>query len=568
MEKRTGERRRSARAEARSKIWTEQLPLALAAVLVITGAAIVVAVILAPSPPSGSTPPSGLVSALPSFVTLPPTPAPTSTSTPIPTLQTTPSATPQPTPRTIAETGIDLTWQSTSLLPGTSSDPATQTILVAGVAHGPFGYLAVGEVIDGFLTETGATGAIHPALWTSPGGRSWTLASTTAFGTAIPGGVAANGNEELVLATTADATVVLRSSNGQTWTDATPPDARVQRLAAAGPGFIAIGERISDHQQAIWSSVDGTTWDRTWESDVTLGEFLNTIAGRADGSVVVGGTQLQAESGIRATALVSPDGLQWTRVDAAHLPASMGFDAIGVGADGAWYGAGFDQALGGIGIWRSTNGTDWSATTFGPAQLTEQPGDTGSVSTIFGFDGRTMLLAYTSCCGDPPQRALASRSGQTWERLDRSTVVKSARITDLIVEPDRILAVGSINRAAGVWIATRAPRNGVEFATELTPPVSADVCGSGVDLNVKVVVDRSGTVARIHLVRTDEPAAQIPGVVWPYGWQAAAGPPLTISDATGTVVAREGDELTLSDGLARGGSYHICQLNGAPVWGG
>ncbi len=549
---------------ARSRVWSEQLPLALGALLVVAGIVIVVAVLLAPPVSDGG--PTALQSALPSLGSLPASGQPTESTAP--SVEPTAASTAQATPRVIAESAVDLTWQSVSLLPGTANDPASQSVLVSGVAHGPDGYIAVGQVVDGFLTETGATGAVHPAIWLSPDGIHWQLASAHALGDAIPGGVAATDTDELVLASTADATLVLRSAGGGRWVPATPPDARILRIAAAGPGFVAIGERISNHHQAIWSSVDGSSWQRSWESDVDLGEFLNTIAARPDGSVVVGGTQLRQESGVRATALVSADGRHWSRVDPAHLPSTMGFDTIGTGADGAWYGAGFDQALGGIGIWRSTDGSHWTRSAFGSAQLTEQPGDTGSVSAIFAFDGRTIVLAYTSCCGDPPQRALVSTDGRTWARADRSSVVRATRLSDLIVEPGRVVAVGSINRSAGVWIATAAPRNGVEFATELTPPARSDVCGSGVELHVKVTVDRSGSVARIHLVRVDESAAEISGVVWPYGWQAAAGPPLTISSADGATVITEGDEITLSDGLADGGSYHICQINGTAAWGG
>jgi hypothetical protein len=468
----------------------------------------------------------------------------------------------------LAATAVDLTWRSLDFLAGTNADPATQTVVVAGLAHGPAGYVAVGEIVDGFLTETGSTGPVHPAIWTSADGSMWALADAQGLGDAVPSGIAATDSGVLVLASSPRATVLLRLSADGAWAQATPPDARVGRIAAAGPGFVAIGTRISTNRQAIWSSVDGVSWERTWESDVAVGESLNAIGGRADGSVVVGGAQLVVTGGIHAAALVSPDGLTWTRVDPSGLPGSMGFDAIGTGADGAWYGAGFDGAQGGIGIWRSMDGVTWHQTGFGTAQQTELPGDTGSATAVFGFDGRTFVLAYTSCCGDPPQRALVSADGSRWARADRSWAIRSTQLTAVLVEPTRVLAVGGLNRAAGVWMATAAPRNGVAFPTELAQTTESDVCGGGPELRVQVTVDRSGAVARIRLVRLDESGAELSGVIWPYGWRAAAGSPLTVSDARGAVVLREGDEITLSGGRVTGASYHVCELNGEPAWSG
>jgi hypothetical protein len=549
----------------RTRVWSEQLPLALGALLVVAGAVIVVAVLLQPA--TGQPGASGLASG-----TSAPTPAASgpvaSAASPTPTPEPTASATAQATPRVLAATAVDLTWRSLDFLPGTNADPATQTVRVAGLARGPAGYVAVGQIVDGFLTETGATGPVHPAIWTSPDGNTWTLADARSLGDAVPSDIAATPTALLVVASSPQATILLRSSGDGAWEQATPLDARIARIAAVDGGFVAIGTRISTNRQAIWTSADGTTWDRAWESEVAVGEFLTTVSVRPDGSVVVGGTQLGLAGGVHAAAVVSTDGTTWTRVDPTGLPASMGFDAIGIGADGAWYGAGFDGARGGIGVWRSTNGVTWQQTSFGPAQETELPGDTGSATAVFGFDGRTIVLAYTSCCGDPPQRALVSTDGRSWARADRSWAVRSTQLTALLVEPDRVLAVGGLNRGAGVWLATAAPRNGVAFATELAPVTQADVCGGGPALRVKVTVDRSGVVARIRLVRLDETGVELSGVIWPYGWQAADGSTLTVSNATGTAVFREGDEITLSGGLVTGGSYHVCQLNGQPVWGG
>jgi hypothetical protein len=549
------------------KWWSDVGPLVLAAALVVGGVALIVATQLGggtavevPSSPATPSPP----------MTSAPTPSSPPTSTPgvSPTPLPTPTMTALPTSRAVAETAIDLTWRSVAPLPGTAPDPATQWVVVSGLAHGPSGYLAVGEIVDGVPSETGATGAVHPAVWSSPDGTAWQLDDARGLGSGVPAGIAATPRAVVILSLTNQGAIILREGQDGSWAPATPPDSRIGRIGASGTLLIAVGERVSTGRQAIWTSVDGTAWQRAWESGLAAGEQLAAIAGRSDGSIVIGGSLIEPDGSVRASVVVSPDGAAWTRVPDADLPAGMALDAIGVGADGSWYGAGFDDTHGGIGVWRSADGTAWSSTTFGRAQVTEIPGDTGSATAVFAFDGRTVVLAYTSCCGDPPQRALISTNGRDWARADRSTAVRSVRLSALLVEPDRVLAVGGVNQGAGVWVATAAPRAGVEFATELAPPAEADVCGGGTVLHVQVQVDRTGTVARVRLLRLDEAGVELSGVIWPYGWQATAGPPLTIRDAAGHVVIREGDDLTLSNGTVVGASYHVCELNGTAVWGG
>jgi hypothetical protein len=543
---------------ASRRSWRERGPLALASVLVLAGAVVIVSSLLlvprrsSPGTASGSSGASvaGTQSASPMQAS----------ATPLPSA--TPTETPAPTPRVVAEPGIDLTWRPVAMLRGTAADASSQTVVATGLASAPGGgYLAVGEIVDGFLGETGATGPVHPAIWLSADGLSWRLGDARGLGAAVPSGVASDGHRVVVVAASGESSVVLRSTDMRAWTAITPSGSRIMQAVAGGPGFVALGERLATHRFAIWTTVDGTAWKLAWESAIASGEELDALAVRADGRLLAGGFQLRPGGGVRASAVASADGVTWHRVPTANLPQTLGFDAIGSGADGAWYASGFDDAAGGIGAWRSSDGMSWRPTSFGPGQVTELPGDTGSGTAVFGFDRATFVLAFTSCCGDPPQRTLVTRDGSTWQRADRAPAMTSVHLRALRVEPARVLAVGDLGRGAGVWAATAAPTNGIELPTELRAMAEADVCSGSAEVRVRLMVDRSGSVARLRLIRADG-GEEFGPVVWPYGWSVLPGARIELRDRSGKAVAREGDELALAGGVVIAGSYHLCRMNG------
>jgi hypothetical protein len=548
-----------------SRSWRERGPLALAALLIIGGVLVISASLLL-SPRRSGLAPGGVMASGSSTATAIATsspPASSGSSVPHPTA----TATAVPTPRVIAEAGIDLTWRAVATLPGTPGAQAgAQTVVATGLVASPSGgYVALGEIVDGFLTETGATGPIHPAIWVSPDGVAWRLGDASGLGQAVAFDVASDGHQLLVVASTAQSTVVLRSPDARAWTAVSPSGARIARVVAGGPGFVALGERLATHRSAIWTTANGTSWRLAWESTIATGEELSGLAVRPSGQILAAGLELQPGGGVGASAVVSDDAVSWRRIPASNLPQTMGFDAIGAGADGAWYAAGFDDAAGGIGIWRSGDGSTWRSTLFGPGQLTELPGDTGSSRAVFGFDHATFVLAFTSCCGDPPQRTLVSRDGGSWMRANRSTLMRGVRLTATLPQGGRLLAVGTLARGAGVWAATAAPSGGVELPTELNLAAEAGACVDVVgEVRVRLEVDRNGPVARVRLVRADG-GDEFGPIVWPYGWSAAAGTPLEVRDRSRAVVAREGDELVLANGAVIAGSYHLCRIDGQPA---
>ncbi|HLY35324.1 MAG TPA: hypothetical protein VKU35_01265 [Candidatus Limnocylindria bacterium] len=544
-----------------ARSWRERGPLALAAVLVVAGMVVIVGSLwLLPRGPG----PELATGSAGASIAATPSPSPTA-ATPSVQPSGTPTETPAPTPRVIAEPGIDLTWRAVATLPGTAAGSSSQTVLASALAAAPGGgYLAVGEIVDGYQAETGPTGPVHPAIWLSADGIAWRLGDASGLKSAVPSGVASDGHRVVIVARSAGSPVVLASTDLRAWTPITPPGSRVVSVVAGGPGFVALGERLASHRFAIWTTTDGAVWKLAWESTVASGEELDALAVRPDGRMLAGGLLLRPGGGVRASAVASADGLTWRRVPAANLPATMGFDAIGPGADGAWYASGFDDAADGIGAWRSSDGISWRSTSFGPGQLTELPGDTGSATVVFGYDRATFVLAFTSCCGDPPQRTLVSRDGSSWQRADRAPAMTSVHLRAVRVEPGRVLAVGDLGRGSGVWAATPAPTNGVELPTELRPMTESDVCSGSAEVRVRLAADRSGAVVRLHLFRTDS-GEEFGPIVWPYGWSAAPGTSVEVRDRSGATVAREGDELALSGGTVIAGSYHLCRVDGQLV---
>jgi hypothetical protein len=555
-------------AESPVRRW---LPIAVAGSLILIGVGLIVAGVLLPAP--GSTA-SGSRSAGPSSTPGSPsalattTPTPTGGLTPTPTGSPTPQPTPQPTPRVISATGVDLTWRPVARLTGDAADPSTQTVTVASVAHGPGGYIAVGTVVDGAVGELGATGPVHPGIWLSADGLSWRRGNAAALGDLSPLDVVSDGHAYLVLGYRAADRIVLRSTDGSSWTDVTPPGSQIASLLAAGPGFIASGWLAQGGAAAVWSSSGGLTWSRVYTAAPGPTAF---VAGSVapNGWILFVGQVTTSDGSTTAAAIVSPDGVRWSRAPASGLPSSMTFDAVGVGADGAWYGAGFDAASGGIGIWRSTDGLAWRSTGFGDAQRTELPGDTGSARGVFGFAGSTWVLAYTSCCGDPPQRTLKSTDAASWQRVDRGTALIGGHITATLVEPNRVIAVGVRDVGGWVWLATPPPTSGVELLTELGPTPAASVCSGSTAYRIQLQADRSGTVVRIFVNQLGTVAFPqgFPQIIWPNGWTASPGPPLVLRNGAGTLVLREGDTFTLTGGTLGAGTYHVCQLNGTTVAG-
>ena len=103
-------------------------------------------------------------------------------------------------------------------------------------------------------------------------------------------------------------------------------------VAAAGPGFVAVGEENWGGVPAIWTSVDGVSWTRAALDARTFhnGTMLS-VTDVGSGAVAVG-ANAHASGGTGAAVWVSADGISWSPIaDPTTLggPATIGGVAAG-----------------------------------------------------------------------------------------------------------------------------------------------------------------------------------------------------------------------------------------------
>jgi hypothetical protein len=189
----------------------------------------------------------------------------------------------------------------------------------AGALDGPDGsrqMLAVAATADGFVA-VGSHGPL-PAAWTTPDGRTWSLADLP-----LPAGATAAALQHVAAAgRTVVATGVARTAagpvpyadrsadGGRTWTESALPvpagTAQVSAVAAAGGGFTVTGTfgvTAGDRDVVVWTSRDG----KTWQASTPTGPGLASPGIQAITGLTVSGRTL---TGVGFTA--TPAGVQPT----------------------------------------------------------------------------------------------------------------------------------------------------------------------------------------------------------------------------------------------------------------
>ncbi len=239
-------------------------------------------------------------------------------------------------------------------------------------------WLAVSGSHDG---AGGPTGAVH----TSPDGRTWTTAAT---GPDLLYGVASSEDLAVVVGSSVSGGGVVRTStDGANWSPPTPVVDPLRAVAHGDGRWVAVGDRSFAEEGgegdgsagAIWTSTDGSTWERT----ATTSPYDNTeLTARSGGilhqamlSVAYGdGTwvataQECTERVCLPVEFTSTDATTWTRrvMDGALGAVSVAHDGrtwafVGRELTGAGAGA-TDSATAIAG--RSTDGERW---TYGATQ--------------------------------------------------------------------------------------------------------------------------------------------------------------------------------------------------------
>jgi hypothetical protein len=264
-------------------------------------------------------------------------------------------------------------------------------------AGGP-GFIAVG-------TEQAATPdggfAVDAAVWVSSDGETWQRLESDVFG-----------------AGTADPGDAIGQMGTQWMSD----------VAAIGDRIVAVG--YEDYAAAVWTSVDGYTWERVVDDDLppgTTDSYMDAVATYEGGFIAVGRHRGDA------AVWLSPDGLDWTQVvdddlrgdsdGQASLEDVAAFDGgfVAVG-DKGWANPGEGTETSELFLAVSRDGRDWERVPV----VDELSGDLGLVLPP-DMAGRTLdgiavvatldRLFVSAAVGVGDGALFASEDGRTWQAL-------------------------------------------------------------------------------------------------------------------------------------------------------
>ena len=346
------------------------------------------------------------------------------------------------------------------------------------VASGGPGLVAVG------FDESG--GDRNAAVWTSVDGVTWervqhrprvfgrageqNMYSVTAGG---PGLVAVGSDDS---AGDADA-AVWTSVDGITWNRVPhdddvfggPQPQGMRSVVAGGPGLVAVGYDGSgpDWDAAVWTSVDGETWERVPHLPRVFGgprhQVMYSVAVAGPGLVAVGYDGSTSDVAVAAV-WTSVDGITWRRV--LHDDEVFGGEAVqfmwsvtagGPGVVAVGYdtsGPDWDAA-----VWTSVDGAIWERVPHDPAVLGGPRAQ--SMRAVVAAGPGLVALGTDGFGGDLDAAVWSSPDGITWEYLidDQGALGggSSQEMTAATVWGDAIVGVGyddsGEDRAAAVWIS-------------------------------------------------------------------------------------------------------------------
>jgi DNA-binding SARP family transcriptional activator len=186
-------------------------------------------------------------------------------------------------------------------------------------------------VAVGYTRQAGDADA---AIWTSSDAEDWTLS--------IPSNLSELGDQQMITVTTLDGLLIAggfsespegkdafvwTSTDGTDWDRVDDDslggdgDQQINAIAAGGPGLLAVGQESidGDTNAAVWTSIDGTSWvrvqdpTRVFEGDGS--QQMSAVASSDVGLVAAGSEVLNGTNG---AVWISADGTTWARV----LPTS------------------------------------------------------------------------------------------------------------------------------------------------------------------------------------------------------------------------------------------------------
>jgi len=372
----------------------------------------------------------------------------------------------------------------TGAFDGPSHDQGGYGTRMTSVSSGGPGLVAVGW--------GGPAASRDATVWTSVEGFVWTRVAEheSVFGGAgsqVMLAVADGGPGLVAVGSDAPSGIdsvpaVWASVDGITWTRVPLDESRARNagggemtsVVVGGPGLVAVGwvGRGYSRVAAVWTSVDGITWNAVPDDGSVFGEGDDTFNTRML-SVTEGGPGLVAvgasgsDLGGSAEVWTSTDGLVWNRVphDGSLFDGSMRSVATGgVGLVAVGYG-GWQSAN--AAVWSSIDGRSWS----------RLPDD----DSVFGGSGTQAMRSVTAtevglvavgssgsggAASDVAEAAAVwtSADGTEWGRVaDQDSVFRGFgpgprdgdRMMNAVVATEfGLVAVGSDWPRASVWLAS------------------------------------------------------------------------------------------------------------------
>lgn len=261
----------------------------------------------------------------------------------------------------------------------------------------------------------------------------------------------------------------------------------IRRVAAGGPGLVAVGATAFDHgDPAIWTSVDGATWTRVTVDDEGGSEFAAIVKASGSGLIGVGEGVWTSADGLAWSPVPDPDGTFGNAEPTSVTVGGPGLVAVGVEGGGT-----FDIGA----VWTSVDGTIWSRVPHDDDVFGERrAGVDITMSQVTA--GGPGLVAVGKDWSNPDADAVVwtSEDGFEWTRVPHDENVFGGSghqaISDVIATDSGLVAVGTERAArqqAVVWTSV----DGLTW-TRVPRPENGDLDGG--QMNSVVVVD-SGLVA-------------------------------------------------------------------------
>lgn len=344
--------------------------------------------------------------------------------------------------------------------PGTPGHPghfAGQAI-IDDVAMGDGRLVAVGYVgLRGIWTAIG---------WTSTDADQWRLTTIDTTPASLAVAIAAvPGTGSFVAGGRVDrAPAIWTSGDGTTWQRRTVPTLsngveweRITTVLPTADGFIAggsVGPELGDRRARFWTSTDGTTWVPIPDDPAFAGAEVADILAVGDRFVAIGklGT---GQHWTGSLAWVSDDGRTWQRIDSPELAGGIA-SALAPAPGGGWVAVGSDQDEREARVWRSQDGTTWTISPSEDSRLYH--GEKIRMTDVTAVKGG--LLAVGNYVGVQFGTATSwiSPDGVTWRRAADYAALGQGEMLAVTRGGPGLVAVGSFgapdNYIPTVWLTT------------------------------------------------------------------------------------------------------------------